>query len=181
MASLEDRGRRRWLAGAAASTGLWLAGCAVAPTPAPTPGPTVEPAPEPPRLRPPRIGLALGGGAARGFAHIGVIQVLEREGVRPDVVTGTSAGSLVAALYASGVDGRRMEQAALEMEEATIADWTLPFFNRGLLRGEALARYVNRQVRGQLLEQMTLPVGILATELATGKGCCSSAGTPARP
>ena len=53
-------------------------------------------------MRPPRIGLALGGGAARGFAHVGVIGVLEQQGIRPDLVVGTSAGSLVAALYASG-------------------------------------------------------------------------------
>ncbi|MDV7394402.1 patatin-like phospholipase family protein, partial [Arthrospira platensis SPKY1] len=115
-----------------------LAGCGSfgpsSPEPVPAPAP-----PEPTPTRAPRLGLALGGGAARGFAHIGVIQVLEREGIRPDLVAGTSAGSLVAVLYASGMDGAALEQVALEMEEATIADWTLPFFNRGLLRGEALA------------------------------------------
>lgn len=121
-------------------------------------------------MRPPRIGLALGGGAARGFAHVGVIQVLESEGIRPDLVTGTSAGSLVAALYASGMNGQQLERSALEMEEAAIADWTLPLFNRGLLRGEALGRYVNRQVNGKRLEQMDLPLGILATDLNTGRG-----------
>jgi NTE family protein len=121
-------------------------------------------------MRPPRVGLALGGGAARGFAHIGVIQVLEQQGLQPDLVVGTSAGSLVAALYASGMSGAQLERSALEMEEAAIADWTLPLFNRGLLRGEALARYVNRQVQGKRLEQMALPVGILATDLNTGRG-----------
>lgn len=126
--------------------------------------------PTPPAMRPPRIGLALGGGAARGFAHVGVIQVLEREGLRPDMVAGTSAGSLVAALYASGMDGAQLERAALEMEEAAIADWTLPLFNRGLLRGEALARYVNRQVQGKLMQDMAMPLGILATDLSSGQG-----------
>ncbi|WP_371809217.1 patatin-like phospholipase family protein [Aquabacterium sp. A08] len=151
---------------------VWgLAGCAGLGTPgAPADATPVPPQPEPPRLRAPRVGLALGGGAARGFAHIGVIQVLEREGIRPDLVVGTSAGSLVAALYASGMGGAQLEQAALAMEEATIADWTLPIFNRGLLRGEALARYVNRQVQGRLIQDMRLPLGILATELATGRG-----------
>jgi predicted acylesterase/phospholipase RssA len=71
------------------------------------------PAPPPRPARPPRIGLALGGGAARGFAHIGVIQVLEEAGIRPDLVVGTSAGSLVAALYASGKSGAEMAQLAL--------------------------------------------------------------------
>ena len=154
----------------ALAVALW--GCAT-PPPEPVPG-TPPPAapPEPPApvpTRPPRLGLALGGGAARGFAHIGVIQVLEREGIRPDLVVGTSAGSLVAALYAHGLSGAALERAALEMEEAMIADWTVPIFNRGLLRGEALARYVHRMVQGRLIEAMPLPLGILATDLATGQ------------
>jgi NTE family protein len=73
-------------------------------------------APRPPP-KPPRIGLALGGGAARGFAHIGVIQVLEAAGIRPDLVVGTSAGSLVAALYAAGKNGAELETLALTMDE----------------------------------------------------------------
>ena len=86
-----------------------LAGCQTAPKGAPLP-PLAEPVvlapPAPkPAPKPPTIGLALGGGAARGFAHIGVIQVLEEAGIRPDLVIGTSAGSLVAALYASGKNG----------------------------------------------------------------------------
>ena len=66
-----------------------------------------------PARRMPRLGLALGGGAARGFAHVGVIQVLEQNGIRPDLVAGTSAGSLVAALYASGMSGAELERAAM--------------------------------------------------------------------
>lgn len=119
---------------------------------------------------PPRIGLALGGGAARGFAHIGVIQVLEEAGIRPTLVTGTSAGSLVAAIYASGKTGNQLQRVADTMEEATIADWTLPIFSRGMLRGEALARYVNSQVSSRLIENMPLPLGIVATDLNSGQG-----------
>lgn len=119
---------------------------------------------------PPRIGLALGGGAARGFAHIGVIQVLEEAGIRPTLVTGTSAGSLVAAIYASGKTGNQLQRVADTMEEATIADWTLPIFSRGMLRGEALARYVNTQVGSRLIENMSLPLGIVATDLNSGQG-----------
>lgn len=128
------------------------------------------PTPEPTQWRPPRIGLALGGGAARGFAHVGVIEVLEQQGIKPDLVVGTSAGSLVAALYASGMNAAELTAAALQMEEAAMADWTLPIFSRGLLRGEALARYVNRQVQGRNLQDMKVPLGILATDLASGKG-----------
>lgn len=119
---------------------------------------------------PPRIGLALGGGAARGFAHVGVIQVLEEAGIRPSLVSGTSAGSLVAAFYASGKTGKQLQHAAETMEEATIADWALPLFNRGMLRGDALARYVNGQVGSRLIENMVLPLGIVATDLNTGQG-----------
>lgn len=158
-------GRRAGMAAALGWAALALTGCAGLPASAPEP-----PAPTPPRLRPPRLGLALGGGAARGFAHIGVIQVLEAAGIRPDLVVGTSAGSLVAALYASGMNGQALETAALQMEEVAIADWTLPLFNRGVLRGEALARYVNRQVNGRRLQDMALRLGILATDLATGQG-----------
>lgn len=130
-----------------------------------TPAPAV---PVPTRL--PRIGLALGGGAARGFAHVGVIQVLEKNGIRPDLVVGTSAGSVVAALYASGLDGKALEQMALSMEEATLTDWTLPFANRGMLKGQALARYISTQTQGKPIEAMALPLGIVATDLATGQG-----------
>nr|WP_253195146.1 patatin-like phospholipase family protein [Hydrogenophaga sp. A37] len=120
--------------------------------------------------RAPRLGLALGGGAARGFAHVGVIQVLEANGIHPDVIAGTSAGSLVAALYASGKDAAELERAALSMDEATLTDWILPLVSRGMLRGEALARYVRQAVGGKLIEQMKLPLGILATDLGTGQG-----------
>jgi NTE family protein len=112
--------------------------------------------------------LALGGGAARGFAHVGVIQVLEEAGIHPALVTGTSAGSLVAALYASGKTGNQLQQVAETMEEATIADWTLQIFSRGVLRGEALAKYVNTQVGHRPIEAMALPLGIVATDLNSG-------------
>jgi NTE family protein len=118
---------------------------------------------------PPRIGLALGGGAARGFAHVGVIQVLEEAGIKPTLVTGTSAGSLVAAIYASGKNGAQLQKIAETMEEAAITDWTLPIFNRGLLRGDALARYVNTQVNSRLIEELPLPLGIVATDLNSGR------------
>jgi len=133
--------------------------------------PVVPPVTPPVTLtRPPRLGLALGGGAARGFAHIGVIQELERVGIRPDLLAGTSAGSLVATFYASGLPGKELERLALRMQEAEIADWSLPILGRGLLRGEALARYVRRTIDGKLLEDMALPVGVLATDLHTGRG-----------
>ena len=129
--------------------------------PAP-PVPVVPPVPP----KPPRIGLALGGGAARGFAHIGVIQVLEENGIKPDLVVGTSAGSLVAALYASGKSGQEMTSMAQTMDEGAITDWAFP--TRGLIRGEALARYVREQTGNKPIEAMKLPLGIVATDLDNG-------------
>ncbi len=157
-----------------------LGGCQTAPLapsvvpPVAPPVTTAEPAPPPivvvpPRPpRPPRIGLALGGGAARGFAHIGVIQVLEEAGLRPDLVVGTSAGSLVAALYASGKTGPELASLAQTMDEGAITDWSFP--GRGLIRGEALARYVREQTGARTIEQMRLPLGIVATDLDSGVG-----------
>lgn len=152
---------------------LLLAACSSTPvrvTDTPTntlPPPTVTPEPA---TRAPRLGLALGGGAARGFAHVGVIQVLEQNGIRPDFVTGTSAGSMVAAMYASGKTAAELEATAMSMEEATLTDWSLPIMGRGVLRGEALTRYVRQAVGGKLLENMQIPLGVLATDLATGQG-----------
>jgi len=118
--------------------------------------------------RPPRMCLALGGGAARGFAHIGVIQVLEESGIKPHCVAGTSAGSLVAALYASGLSGTELAKLALRMDESAITDWSFP--GRGVIRGEALARYVRQHTQGKLIEQLSMPLGIVATDLDTGQG-----------
>lgn len=158
--------RRRWLALGAATA--FLAGCASPPAPPPPLPPPVPPPPAPkPPPQPPRIGLALGGGAARGFAHIGVIQVLEEAGIRPDLVVGTSAGSLVAALYASGQDGAGLARLAVRMDEGALADWAFP--GRGVLRGEALARFVREHTGGRPIEKMALPLGIVATDLDSGE------------
>lgn len=163
--------RRGFLLGAAAP--LALAACSSVPligSPPPAPPPAVDaqpPGPKPPP-KPPRIGLALGGGAARGFAHIGVIQVLEESGIKVDLVAGTSAGSLVAALYASGRNGRELATLAEGMDEGAITDWAFP--GRGLIRGDALARFVRERTGHKPIEQMAIPLGILATDLADGSG-----------
>ena len=139
---------------------------------APAPGSVAPPiAVEPPRAAAPiKIGLALGGGAARGFAHIGVIKALESQGIVPDIVVGTSAGSLVGALYAAGNSGFALHKMALEMEEATISDWSIPLFSRhvGVLKGEGLQQYVNRAVNNVPLEKLKIPFAAVATDLQTG-------------
>ena len=120
----------------------------------------------------PVIGLVLGAGAARGFAHIGVIKALEAQGIHPDIVVGSSAGSVIAALLASGATGNDLNRLALNLDEATIADWGLPFAGRfgGLIKGDALQNMVNREVQNKSIEQMRIPLGIVATELQSGKG-----------
>jgi NTE family protein len=122
--------------------------------------------------RKPIIGLALGAGAARGFAHVGVIKALESQGIRPDIVVGSSAGSVIAALLASGATGNELNRLALNLDEATIADWGLPFAGRfgGLIKGDALQNMVNREVQNKSIEQMRIPLGIVATDLQSGKG-----------
>jgi NTE family protein len=118
------------------------------------------------------IGLALGGGAARGFAHIGVIKALESQGIFPNLVVGTSAGSVIAALYASGYRGTELQKIALSLDEAAITDWALPFSGRfgGMIKGDALQAMVNRLVKNQTIENMSMPLGIVGTDLKTGNG-----------
>ena len=162
---------------AATLVGLLLSGCGLM-----QPAPKAPDAPTSPTVftkKLPKIGLALGGGAARGFAHIGVIQVLEEAGIKPDLVVGTSAGSLVAAIYASGKTGAQLQTVAETMEEAALTDWTLPFISRGMLRGEALARYVSGQVGGRKIDSFPMPLGIVATDLHNGKGVLFQTGDAA--
>ncbi len=143
-----------------------LAACATpppTPAPPPEPAPTVVPAPKPP----PKVALVLGGGAARGFAHIGVIKALEAQSIVPDIVVGTSAGSVVGVLYAAGLDGFALQKLALGMQEDMVTDWTLP--NRGVLKGEALQEFINRNVKNQPLQKLRRPVGVVATDLLSGE------------
>lgn len=137
-----------------------LAACA-APPPKPS-APAAAPTPKPPI----KVALVLGGGAARGFAHIGVIKALEAQGIVPDMVVGTSAGSVVAALYASGMSGFDLQKVALGMQENTLEDWTLP--DRGVLKGEALQAFINQQVRNLPIQRLPKPLGVVATDLQNG-------------
>ena len=144
---------------------LALAGCS-------STVPVSQPAPVAPPVaaRKITIGLALGGGAARGFAHIGVIKALESQGIMADLVVGTSAGSLVGAMYAAGNTGFALQKLALAMDEAEISDWALPLFSSssGVLKGEALQNFVNKAVHNVPMEKLKLPFGAVATDLNSG-------------
>ena len=135
------------------------------PAPAPVAPPVVVlPAALPP---PPKIGLALGGGAARGFAHIGVIKVLESHGLKPDIVVGTSAGSVAGALYTSGHSGFDLQQIAFDLDRATVSDWTL--FGKGLIKGDALRQFINHAVANKTIQQLQPRFACLAVKLKTGE------------
>ncbi len=148
-----------------------LAGCGSLPSlgsakPAAPPAATPA-APAPVALRKPKIGLALGGGAARGFAHIGVIKMLEAQGIVPDYVVGTSAGAVVGSLYASGLDAFAMQKIAVQLDEKIFADWTLG--GRGLLKGEALQDFINQNLGKRPLEKLNKPFATVATDLNSGE------------
>lgn len=149
---------------------LLLGGCAAVPqAPETRPAPTESPAfkAPPAKLPSPKVALVLGGGAVRGFAHVGVIKVLEAQGIHPDLVVGTSAGSVVGALYAAGYNGFELQKIAFKLEEDSVGDWVLP--NRGFIRGEALQEYINQAVLNQPIEKLKKPFAAVATDLQSGE------------
>jgi len=135
---------------------LLLCSCATAP-------PAVAPAPRPAA----KIALVLGGGAARGFAHVGVIKALEAQGIVPDIVVGTSAGALVGGLYAAGYSGFELQKLVLQLEESQFSDWSLP--DRGVLKGEALQNFVNNAVGQRTMEKFGKLLAVVATDLNSGE------------
>lgn len=119
------------------------------------------------QAREPVIAIALGGGGAKGFAHIGVLKVLESHGIKPKIVTGTSAGSFVGSIYASGKSPYQLQQIALQLKESDIRDLTLN--RQGVVLGQKLQDYVNRQVGNKPIEQFPIRFAAVATRLDNGK------------
>ena len=115
----------------------------------------------------PVIGLALGGGGSRGFAHVGVIKALEAAGIEPDIVTGSSSGAVVAALYAGGRRSAELEEIALGVEQGDLVDFVL--LGKGWVKGEALQEFVNRMVGERPIERLAKPFAVVATEAKTGR------------
>lgn len=143
---------------------LLLSACGSAPDVRPAPAQAAVVVPKP---KPVRIGLALGGGAAKGFAHIGVIKILQANGIRADVVAGTSAGSVVGALHASGMDAFALQEKAVALDEDSIRDVRL--FGGGLVQGQKLQDYVNAQVGNRPIERLPIPFAAVSTRLDTGR------------
>lgn len=136
-----------------------------------TPPPVVE--------RPPaKIALVLGGGAARGFAHIGVIKALEAQGISPDIVVGTSAGAVVGSLYAAGLNGFQIQELSMNMQEDQVIDGsglyrclaeTVVSDKRGCIKGQALQDFINKNVIARPLEKLDKTFAAVATNLRTGE------------
>ena len=151
-------------------TAAALAACGSAPPAAPAASPATPSqaaSASIPQPAPIKVGIALGGGAAKGFAHIGVIKMLEANGLAPAVVAGTSAGSVVGALYASGMNAFELQEKAVALDEAKIRD--LQLASGGLILGQKLEDYVNAQVRNQPIERLAKPFAAVATRLEDGE------------
>ncbi|OFE44422.1 patatin-like phospholipase family protein [Acinetobacter towneri] len=119
------------------------------------------------QAREPVIALALGGGGAKGFAHIGVIKVLESHGIKPKIVTGTSAGSFVGSLYASGKSPYQLQHIALTFKESDIRDLTLN--RQGFIAGQKLQDFVNQHVANKPIEKFPIRFAAVATRLDNGR------------
>ena len=115
----------------------------------------------------PRVGLALGSGGARGFAHIGVLQVLEEAGVPINAIAGSSMGSLIGAIYATGAPIRRIEQLACHLPVSQWLDVTFPRF--GMLAGERFHQLIRLLTKDRNFEETNLPFAIVATDLEKGE------------
>src|SRR3989442_303908 len=115
----------------------------------------------------PKIGLALGGGFARGVAHIGVLRVLQREHIPIDFIAGVSAGAIVASAYASGTDLEEIARIGCAMRFNDVARWSL--CRLGLVGSERMAAFLRRLLKRYRFEEMEIPLGVLATDLATGQ------------
>ncbi len=119
---------------------------------------------------PPRVGIALGGGGARGFAEIGVLRVLEQERIPVAAVAGTSVGALVGALYADTGRVLDAEFHAVALHEADIFDYALSsVLSGGLIKGELLEEFLRTRLRNQTIEHMALPFAAVAVDLRTGQ------------
>lgn len=114
----------------------------------------------------PVVALVLGSGGARGYAHIGVIEVLEQRGIKPDFIVGTSAGSIVGSIYASGKSAAQLKQIALDLQVNDVRDINIGL--QGFFDGKKVENYVNTNVNNLPLEQLAIPMFVVATELKQG-------------
>jgi NTE family protein len=127
----------------------------------------------------PAIGVALGGGFARGIAHIGVLKVLEQEGIPVRVIAGTSVGALIGACYCSGLSPAEMEEVARNTRFTSFARWTLS--RCGFASNDRMISYLTRTLKCKTFEDLRIPLGITATDFNTGEGVIFHSGSVIDP
>jgi NTE family protein len=125
--------------------------------------------------RVPAIGLALGGGFARGIAHIGVLKVLEEENIPVRVVTGTSVGALIGAAYCSGLSISELEDVAHKVRFTTFARWTLSRY--GFASNDRMVSFLTRTLKAKTFEELRIPLGVTATDFNNGEGVVFHSGS----
>lgn len=148
-------------------TAALLAGCATAPVNhTAADAPYAAPLQRVSKQRP-VVGLVLGAGGSRGFAHVGVLKALEAAGIEADIMVGVSSGAVVAALHAGGMRAAELEASALAIEDSDLLDFTL--FGPGVIEGGRLQDYINDMVRNRPLEALQKPFAVVAAERETSR------------
>jgi len=127
----------------------------------------------------PAIGVALGGGFARGMAHIGVLKVLEQEGIPVRIIAGTSVGALIGACYCSGLSIAELEKVARSVRFTTFARWTVSRY--GFASNDRMMQFLNRTLKVKTFEELRIPLGITATDFNTGEGVVFHSGSMVDP
>jgi NTE family protein len=127
----------------------------------------------------PAIGLALGGGFARGMAHIGVLKVLEEEKIPVCLVTGTSVGALIGAAYCSGLSLEELEHLARSVRFTTFARWTVSRY--GFASNDRMVAFLARTLKVKTFEELRIPLGVTATDFNTGEGVVFHSGSIVDP
>lgn len=117
--------------------------------------------------RKPLVGLALGSGGARGFAHIGVLKVLEAHGIKIDLLAGSSMGSLIAAVYANGIAPYMMGKLAMNLRRKHLVDLTVP--SMGFVTGDKIKQLIQLLTHGKRIEELQIPLAIVATDIEIGE------------
>ena len=130
-------------------------------------GREVTPTPVEPPRKAVKVALVLGAGAAKGFAHVGVLKILEANHVPVHIIVGTSVGSFVGSLYAYGYPAYDLQKIAMGLEKGELVDLTVP--DNGFVKGEKLEAYVNRMIRGTKMENLRVPFYAVATDIGSGE------------
>ena len=129
--------------------------------------PTKEAVVQPLQQKPAKVAVVLGAGASRGFAHIGVLKVLESNNIPINLVVGTSAGSFVGSLYAYGYNAFQLQKMAIDLQKSDIIDLSIP--DNGFIKGELLEEYINKMIKNTPIEKLRTPFYAVATNIQNGQ------------